>query len=203
MSGRQPWLTATRVGRPARVPPIVDVFGRSPYLGRVAQFNTRRDWRYTASDTTTGGTSIAMTGFPEHCQEIYGWLDTVSTNTDNTTLIVQIGDAGDLETSGYGGYATAIAGASAAVASTANSAGFNITDALSYDNATSLTGWFHIRHVGGNRWLFMSSASNGGNAFFAGAGSKTLSDLLTRLALTTAGGTATFDTVTGFNVWAR
>ena len=106
--------------------------------------------------------------------------------------MVQIGDSGGLETSGYLGAATTIASATPATANFTTGFGVQATTAagtishgtvvLTLMNDATFT-WTAISIVG------HSNATN----ISMGAGAKSLSAELTQLAITTVGGSDTFD----------
>ena len=50
---------------------------------------------------TTSGAAVTFTGIPSWAKKITLSFLGVSTNTNSTTILIQIGDSGGLETSGY------------------------------------------------------------------------------------------------------
>jgi len=134
------------------------------------------------------GTSVDFTGIPSWVKRITVMLDQVSTN--GTSLpIVQIGDSGGVEVSGYLGSAVNITNA---VTTSNNSTGFKLMDSGA---ATVVHNGSCILHIAsGTTWVFMSNIGNSDVARFClGAGSKSLSATLDRIRLTTVNGTDTFD----------
>lgn len=139
---------------------------------------------------STSGTSIDFTSIPSWVKRITVMFSGVSTN-GTSPILIQLGDVGSFETTGYASSAVRIGAASSAYLT--STAGFLVqegTIAASLYNGTAT-----ITLIGSNNWAQTScvsspSASNSGN--FA-AGSKTLSDTLDRVRITTVNGTDTFD----------
>lgn len=142
------------------------------------------------SQATTSGTSKDFTSIPSWVKRITLNLAGVSTNGSDA-YIVQIGDSGGIETTGYlgsGGNLT--------------SGGFNsnFTAGFGLMNGTSASDVLHGRVIlelldaSTNTWTATAhlTASNTSVHFF-GTGSKSLSATLDRIRLTTSGGANTFD----------
>jgi len=134
---------------------------------------------------TASGTSVDFTGIPSWVKRITVMFSGLSTN-GTSNYQIQLGDSGGIETSGYAG------GLATGGTFSAYSAGFifnnNITAASSYHGAITLT------QLNGNLWVATTAcnaAASFGNG--AGSGSKTLSDVLTQVRITTVNGTDTFD----------
>ena len=132
---------------------------------------------------STSGTSIDFTGIPSWAKRVTIMFSGVSTN-NTSSIIVQIGTSGGIETSGY------LSGC------VANSNGTATTGFIvSTQAATTVNhGAMQISSFGSNSWISSSaigySDANGGAA---AGGSKTLSATLDRVRITTVSGTATFD----------
>lgn len=136
---------------------------------------------------TASGTSVNFTGIPSWVKRITVMLSGVSTN-GTSYLRFQLGDSGGIETTGYVGVCGQIGGTAASAASTS---GFD-----SYgDNGAS-----NARHgalvftlIGSNIWT-LCGGYNIVSAFqYLFTGSKSLSDTLTQVRITTVNGTDTFD----------
>jgi len=139
---------------------------------------------------STSGTSIDFTGIPAWVKRITVQFNGVSTNgSDN--LVVQVGDAGGIETSGY----------------TSSSA--QLTHAFSPGVDNSTTG-FLIKSPGSssafrghmvltledasdNTWIATSVLSASGTDLVVSGGAKALSATLDRVRITTVLGSNTFD----------
>jgi hypothetical protein len=139
------------------------------------------------AQASTSGTSIDFTGIPSWVKRITVMFDGVSLSGTDSFLI-QLGDSGGLETTGYNG-----GGARFTVSAVAGAA---FTTGFSFNNATAATlysGSVTITKVTGNTWA--ASGTLGGSATeFACVlgGTKTLSDVLTQVSVTRTG-TNTFD----------
>ena len=142
------------------------------------------------SVASTSGTSVNFTSIPSWVKRVTVMFSGVSTN-GTSPILVQLGDSGGIETTGYSSSVMRV-GASASVylTSTAGLLTQESTVATSLYNGLST-----IVLLGSNIWLqnsFVSSpsATNSGNT---AAGSKTLSDTLDSIRITTVNGTDTFD----------
>lgn len=141
----------------------------------------------TAKSATS--TSVDFTGIPSWVKRITVMFNGVSTNGTSNWLL-QLGDAGGIENTGYTAYSSIIGTVS--VASGANyTAGFG----LSIASASAIAnGHIIICNLTGNTWtaggmLARSDTANG----IPLCGAKTLSDTLTQIRITTVNGTDAFD----------
>jgi hypothetical protein len=136
---------------------------------------------------TTSGTAIDFTGIPSWVKRITVMLNGVSTN-GASNILVQIGNSGGIETSGYLSYANQFNGSPGGSSSTA---GFLIFEAWA---ATTLGyGIVTITNVSGNTWVYGCCMGASDSSISVGGGNKTLSGTLDRVRLTTQNGTDTFD----------
>ncbi len=138
---------------------------------------------------STSGTAIDFTGIPSTAKAIRILFDGVSTN-GTSNVIIQLGDSGGFETTGYAGTVLG----EAATGFTAYSSGFMLINAKvaaqAYTGVLTLT----LMDPSTNTWSGTSIlARDDGANVFNGAGSKSLSGALTQLRITTAGGANTFD----------
>jgi hypothetical protein len=137
---------------------------------------------------TASGTQVNFTGIPSWVKRITVMFNGVSTN--GVSLVqVQLGDSGGIENTGYVGNDTRSATASI---TSSYSTGFVLCPD---GNATyALTGKISIELQTGNTWVESHTLSVGSaNGVAFGGGSKTLSDVLTQIRITTVNGTDTFD----------
>ena len=142
---------------------------------------------------SASGTSVDFTGIPATAKRITVMFSGVSTNGTSNYLI-QLGDAGGVETTGYSSRATSIS------AQANTTAGFIITQSQAAVDLVS--GNIVICTLGGNVWVSGGNISNiGQNAILMSAGTKTLSDTLTQVRITTVNGTDTFDAGTINIMW--
>jgi len=143
------------------------------------------------AQASTSGTSIDFTGIPSWVKRITIMYSGVSTNGSSNWL-VQLGDSGGIENTGYLGVGTFLG---ATVAGSNYTAGFGF----------SVGGAGHILHGSAvltllssstNSWTCMGSLGGTGTAagfIYSTAGAKSLSGTLDRVRLTTVNGTDTFD----------
>ena len=141
----------------------------------------------STSVASTSGTSIDFTGIPSWVKRVTVMFAGVSTN-GTADLLIQLGDAGGVETTGYLGTSTA---AGSAVNTILYTSGFG---SITGSAANIAHGSFIITLLSGNTWTChgLISRSNSTNTVLTG-GSKALSDTLDRVRITTSNGTNTFD----------
>lgn len=143
--------------------------------------------------TTTGGNEIDFTSIPAGVNEIIVLLDAVSLSAGD--LLIQIGDSGGVETSGY------LSSTQHTGAGTFSTAGFIAefsTVGSNYSGAMTL--WRST----GNKWIAEGTFNENGSTSVSNcAGSKTLSAELDRVRLTSTSGGATFDVNGGVNILYR
>jgi len=139
---------------------------------------------------SASSTSVDFTGIPSWVKRITVMLNGVSTSGTNQ-LLFQLGDAGGIETTGYA--SNALTSSTSAAVNTANStSGFQGGSVGSSSNLFS--GAVVFTALGSNAFVCQGSISNTGDSrFMSISGGKTLSDTLTQVRITTAGGTDTFD----------
>ena len=133
---------------------------------------------------STSGTSIDFTSIPSWVKRVTVMFDGVSTNGTSAVLI-QLGDSGGVETTGYNSVGTFQNGVS--IVSTAGMV-LNATLANSVRFGTII-----FTTLGSNVWVSNHTMTDTTNGSFYGAGGKTLSDTLDRVRITTVNGTDTFD----------
>lgn len=143
----------------------------------------------SAVQAATSGTAIDVTGIPAWVNRITVCLDAVSlSGTDS--FVLQLGDAGGFETTGY----TSVAAKSSDSASTevdTLTSGFLLKSTV---GGSALSGHVTLTKIPGtNRWVqsHVIGDTGDGNVCYGG-GSKTLSDTLTQIRLTRTGAN-TFD----------
>lgn len=143
------------------------------------------------AQATTSGTSKDFTGIPSWVKRITVMFSTFSTNGGSFPL-VQIGDAGGIETTAYDSTGTH---ATSGVSSTNSTSGFIIDQVGDAGVAISGVMTLVLLDATTNTWVasgcFGGSGSYAQTAFMGGA--KSLSATLDRIRLTTVNGTDTFD----------
>lgn len=136
---------------------------------------------------STSGTSIDFTSIPAWVKKITVMFAGVSTN-GTSPFLIQLGDAGGIEATGYVSSSTGFTGSAGSTIS--STAGFIIA----YDTATYVvSGSAVINYIGTNLWVISGVGKISTSASWVAGGDKTLSDTLTQIRLTTVGGTNTFD----------
>jgi hypothetical protein len=140
---------------------------------------------------TTSGTGFDFTGIPAGVQEINVIFDDVSLSGTNSVL-VQLGDAGGFETTGYDGGSALLGDAGAFSSNSPNGFMVRLTSA-----GRRATGTFTIKRLepGSNRWVanFSGVTLDGSNyRGLIGGGAKTLSAELDRVRIA-RDGSDTFD----------
>jgi hypothetical protein len=140
---------------------------------------------------STSGTSVDFTGIPSWVKRVTVMFNGVSTNGTSIYLI-QLGDSGGIETTSYTGSTLAAQSSFDSSAAATSTAGFAVINANVAGYAYS--GLVAIVNISGNSWiesgtLVDTSAVRGSLS----SGSKTLSNTLDRLRITTVNGTDTFD----------
>jgi hypothetical protein len=141
--------------------------------------------------TTTGGTSIDFTGIPADTKMIEIQAAQISHNGSDQ-FVVQIGDSGGFETSGYSGVKMVVGSGSRQT----YSASFLVTESWGGAHVGSFTA--RLLLMNGNQWgIWSTSNRQDSNYNSFGQGAKTLSAALDRLRITTAAGTVTFDLNSG------
>ena len=139
------------------------------------------------AQNSTSGTSIDFTGIPSWVKRVTVMLNGVSTN-GTSDMLLQLGDSGGIETTGY---VSSIAYTGAATGSGSSTSGF----LWMQPNAASISnGHVLFTNISGNTWIFSSVvARTNDNIVMIGGGNKTLSTTFDRVRLTATNGTDTFD----------
>lgn len=163
------------------------------YAGYIATFYeyASGDWRLMSqskplltsatAQATTSGTTIDFTSIPVWAKRITLMFSGVSSNLSDNSFLVQIGDSGGLETSGY---AVKVGGT---IGNTAESstAGFVVTDSTpsttTINGAVTLT----LLDAATNNWVCAGVLSASHSELYVSGGSKALTGTLDRIRLTT------------------
>ena len=139
------------------------------------------------AQASTSGTSIDFTGIPSWVKRVTVMFSGVSTN-GTSALLVQLGDSGGIETTGY--VSTSLQMSTAAGIVDSSTAGFIIRSATA---ANLFSGSMVIMNITGNDWVSNHVVKQSTTAIAGGGGDKSLSATLDRVRITTVGGTDTFD----------
>jgi hypothetical protein len=139
---------------------------------------------------TASGTAVGFTGIPSWVKKITVMFSGVS-SSGTSIRQVQLGDSGGIENTGYVGSAFGWTGGGNGAA---NSAGFLLEGAVSNSAANNFSGILTICNFTGNTWVSSGTfcSQTTANQNFSG-GTKTLSDTLTQIRITSVNGTDTFD----------
>tara|TARA_R110002020_G_scaffold10785_4_gene40946 strand:- start:7714 stop:9171 length:1458 start_codon:yes stop_codon:yes gene_type:complete len=137
------------------------------------------------AQATTSGTAFLFSNIPSGTQAIHvNFLGNSLSGTDN--IIVQMGDSGGLETSGYASHGTNSGGGSST-----SSAGFLVYMANASRTIEGYVLTINLVDVASNSWVACGCGSSDANTLSSG-GSKSLSGELDRINITRTGAN-TFD----------
>jgi hypothetical protein len=149
-------------------------------IGNVTGSLTQGGSLTLATAQTASGTSVDFTSIPSWAKRITVMLSDVSLNATDD-LLVQIGDSGGIETTGY-------------TSSSQSSVNSTIGYIIRIGGGTrSLNGAMYISNVNSNSWISIHSGNSGTSNDVFGGGTKTLSSTLDRIRVTSVTGTSTFD----------
>lgn len=174
-------------GSPARLP--IGSEGQTLKAGAtIPEWDTSYTWM-TQADADSSSTALDFTDIPDWVTEIvvvqhdFTWSGTSST-------VVQIGDSGGVETSGYDFVLATIDGPSTTFGANTSSSGF-----LGYSGDGQHNTWTLHKPLTADTWVCTMRGLRDYSATDShwGDGAKTLSATLDRVRVTTSGGTATFD----------
>lgn len=140
--------------------------------------------------TLTTQTFVDFTGIPSTAKRITVMFSGMSTNGTSVPLM-QLGDSGGIETTGY-------LGAAGFGGSSSNAA--NLTTGFGFNSAHAATSVYHgnafltLVDPSSNTWAYsMTGGYSSGTNLIFGGGSKPLSGTLDRVRITTVNGTDQFD----------
>jgi len=139
---------------------------------------------------TASGLNVDFTGIPSWVRRITVMFDGISLN-GNTDNLIQIGDSGGFEVTGYVSSSNFLNGGVQS-GSAFSVGGFSLLNG-SLNNV--ITGSVVIVNISGNTWIAtgLYNLENATGYTLMTAGKKTLSDTLTQVRITTVNGTSTFD----------
>lgn len=137
--------------------------------------------------TLTNQTVVEFLSIPSWARRITMLFDAVSSSGTSEWLI-QLGDSGGFETTGYLG--AGLRTGATSITHVSNTSGFLLPNNVA---ANSLAGAVNIHHMTGNTWCATGSIGGTTNTALLTSGSKTTSAALDRIRLTTVNGTDTFD----------
>jgi hypothetical protein len=138
---------------------------------------------------STSGTAIDFTGIPSWVKKITVMFSGVSTN-GTSNMQIQLGNSGGIETTGYVGLVSRL-GSSGASSVVATSGALFTESTLA---ANTYQGSVVIANLSGNAWVFSGLVAPAVSSNMTmNTATKTLSDTLDRIRITTVNGTNTFD----------
>jgi len=139
---------------------------------------------------STSGTSIDFTSIPSFVKRITVMFQGVSTN-GTSNILIQLGDSGGIETTGYLGSTTA---ATTGVSTVTFTTGFGVCASITANSILHGVATINLLDSSANTWSFGTTTglSNLSQSHFGGA-VKPLTNTLDRVRITTVNGTDTFD----------
>jgi hypothetical protein len=186
-------ITGATVGSSANIPVVTH-----DAKGRVTGTSTAQKITIGTSVATTSGTSIDFTSIPSTVKRITVLITGLSTNGSSIPMI-QIGDSGGIENTGYSG--AACQGSSGGNTVSAGSTGFLISGGGGASQIFNGIYTLCLINPATNLWGASFTGSNTDAArFLIANGTKALSENLDRVRLTTVNGTDTFD-AGSINIW--
>jgi len=140
---------------------------------------------------STSGTSVDFTGIPSWVKRLTVVFHTLSLS-GNAYGLIQLGDSGGVETTGYTSTTNFLQGTLAAGGTFSSTAGIALFNGA---NVNQLTGSVVFNNISSNTWVATGTwnYSNLLNTTGWTAGDKTLSGTLDRIRITSDNGTDTFD----------
>ena len=138
---------------------------------------------------STSGTSIDFTGIPSWVKRITVMFSGVSTS-GSSNILVQLGDAGGIENTGYVSEAITTTNSSPYIFNSSSTAGFIIR---ADSNGQTCSGIMTVATLGSNSWVESGTFYKTAGSMNFSVGSKSTSETLDRLRITTVNGTDTFD----------
>ena len=136
---------------------------------------------------STSGTSIDFTSIPSWVKKITVMFSGVSVS-GTSSILIQLGDSGGIETTGYVSTSTGFSGGSGA--SSSSTSGLVV---FSNDATYISSGIITIANVTSNSWVNSGSGKLSTTVSWVCGGNKDLSATLDRIRITTVNGTDTFD----------
>jgi len=178
------------------------VIADSPTIARIIQYQRAsveplKPFIFTGAVALSGTSELILSGLID-VETIFIEFDDFSTDTNNRTALLQLGDSGGLETAGYSGRGWSV-NVTPGVSEQVNTDGFNLGNPPQQDTGQLMIGSLILTHMGSNRWQCTYQGSKDDQALFYGYGTKTLTGLLTQISLTSSAGDAT---ISG-NIYAR
>ena len=138
--------------------------------------------------TVTQVVAIDFTSIPSWVKRVTVMFSGASLS-GTSSILVQVGDSGGIENTGYASTSTGVTGVSGGTISSTAGYALRLTAA-----AGAFSGHMFLTNLNGNLWVSSQAGTyDGSTASNVGGGTKTLSAVLDRVRLTTVNGTDTFD----------
>lgn len=180
-------LAAADVDTAADVLAIVDTGSTTTKKIVVDDLRTAMGPKLATEAASTSGTTVDFTSIPSWVKKITVMFVGVSTN-GTANLLVQIGDSGGIESTGY---SSGVANSTTTASSTA---GFIVTVSADSSQAARGAVTLYLEDSSDFTWVESGVLLASGTAVAnMSAGSKVLSAALDRVTITTTNGTDTFD----------
>lgn len=138
--------------------------------------------------TTASTTSVDFTGIPSWVKRVTVMYSGLSTN-GTSDFMVQLGDSGGIENTGYVSTVISVAGSTSGTAFTTGFGTNNSAASSAYSGQVII----NLLDSTTNTWTYTSTITAGSTTLNVGGGAKSLSATLDRVRITTVGGTNTFD----------
>ena len=186
-----PFITVDAKGRITSA--TTGTFSSTPADGSITPAKLSQPFTSATAVASTSGTAIDFTSIPSWVKRITVMFNGVSTNGVDTIWLIQLGDSGGIEATGYLATSSRLA-ASAYTGCSSSTAGFPIRLDNSAGNICHGSMTITLLNLSTNSWVASGLFANSGFAETSTvAGSKSLSATLDRVRITTSGGTDTFD----------
>lgn len=186
-----PFITVDAKGRITSA--TTGTFSSTPADGSITPAKLSQPFTSATAVASTSGTAIDFTSIPSWVKRITVMFNGVSTNGADTIWLIQLGDSGGIEATGYLATSSRLP-ASAYSGCSSSTAGFPIRLDNSAANICHGSMTITLLNLSTNSWVASGVfANSAGTESSTVAGSKSLSATLDRVRITTSGGTDTFD----------
>jgi len=163
-----------------------------------SEIAARYQWQYGTSTSLSGSSTELTTSIPAWATEVEVLVDDASHDGTDVEMLLQLGDSGGYETTGYKSIISAVNNGASAVSVETYTNGIAILDSGADDNNT-VGSVARLSYYGSNKWL-VSGVTNRNNVFLENfISKKTLSDTLTSIRIIVASGS--FDDGTAVVRW--
>jgi hypothetical protein len=185
-----PFLTVDAKGRITSA--TTGTFSSTPADGSITPAKLSQPFTSATAVASTSGTAIDFTSIPSWAKRITVMFNGVSTSGISTPWLIQLGDSGGIEATGYLAVSSRLTPSSLNAIS--SNSGFNINVDNASSNVCNGSITITLLDLSTNSWvasgLFANSFSIETHTV---GGSKSLSATLDRVRITTSGGANTFD----------